>query len=195
MAEPLSLPPLWLMRHGETEWNRAGRLQGHDDSPLTEAGEAQARDSGRRLAGLLAPDTLLLASPSGRTQATARLVFGGAAFETDARLLEIGIGAWTGAHFEALRAADPALFAAPAYGWYDAAPGGERLEGLAARVAGFLAELPARAAGRPVAIVTHGITLRVMRAQVLGLAMADETHLHFPQGAIHHIEAGRARLV
>ncbi len=189
------LPPLWIMRHGETEWNRAGRLQGHDDSPLTETGEAQARESGRRLAGLLPAETLLLASPSGRAQATARLAFGGAGFQTDARLLEIDVGGWTGAHFDTLRSANPALFTAPGFGWYDSAPGGERMEGVATRIAGFLAELPARAAGRPVAIVTHGITLRVMRALVLGLNVTDETGLHFPQGAIHHIEAGRARLI
>lgn len=195
MADPAALPPLWVMRHGETEWNRAGRLQGHGDSPLTEAGEAQAREAGRRLAALLPATALRLASPSGRSRATARLAFGAMAFETDPRLMEIGVGDWTGAHLEALGASDPELFAAPGFGWYDRAPGGERMAGIAARVADFLADLPARAAGRPVAIVTHGVTLRVMRAQVLGVTVADETGLHFPQGAIHHIASGRARLV
>jgi len=110
-------------------------------------------------------------------------------------LRELGVAACTGAHRAALPAAHPRLFAAPAFAWYDSAPGGERMEGVAARVAAFLAELPSRAAGRPVAIVTHGVTLRVMRARVLGVTVADETGLHFPQGAIHHLESGRARLV
>ena len=189
------LPPLWVMRHGETEWNVAGRLQGHDDSPLTEKGKVQAREAGQRLAPLLPAEALRLVSPSGRAQATARLVFGAAPFETDARLLEIDIGDWTGAQLDRLSRAHPDLFAIPAFGWYDRAPGGEQIAGLAARVAGFLADLPARAAGRPVAIVTHGITLRVMRAQILGLTLADETALHFPQGAIHYIRSGRADLV
>ena len=189
------LPPLWIMRHGETEWNAAGRFQGHDDSPLTEKGEAQAREAGRRLAPLLPADALLLASPLGRAQATARLVFGTAPFETDPLLMEIDIGGWAGATASELSAAHPDLFATPAYDWYDRAPGGERIAGLATRIAGFLADLPARAAGRPVAIVTHGITLRVMRAQMLGLTLADETALHFPQGIIHYIQNGRAELI
>lgn len=195
MADIGALPALLVMRHGETEWNVAGRMQGHNDSPLTEKGETQAREAGLRLAGLLPENALRLSSPSGRTQATARLVFRGAAFDTDRRLLEIGVGEWTGANLGVLSAANPDLFATPAFGWYDSAPGGERLAGVAARVEAFLAELPARAEGRPVAIVTHGITLRVMRALILGLQIADETDLRFPQGAIHHIHNGRAQLI
>lgn len=190
------LPPLWLMRHGETEWNRAGRLQGHQDSPLTETGIDQARAAGQRLAAL-GPGAvaLRLASPLGRAMATARLVFGPLPFETDPQLVEIGTGDWTGAHLPTLSAQFPDIFAAPAYEWYDRAPGGETLAGIAARIAGFLAGLPARAGGRPVVIVTHGVTLRMLRAQALGLDVADETHTHFPQGAIHHVEGGRARLL
>ena len=194
MAE--ALPPIWAMRHGETEWNRAGRLQGHDDSPLTETGEAQAREAGARLAAVLAGEALRLVSPSGRAQATARLVFGPAPFETDAQLLEIGTGAWTGQSMTDLTARHPELFAAAtAYDWYDHAPGGETLAGVASRCEGFLAALPGRARGRPVVIVTHGITLRVLRAQALGLTVADEMGLRFPQGAIHHIHNGRADLI
>ena len=194
MAE--ALPPIWAMRHGETEWNQAGRLQGHDDSPLTETGRTQAREAGRRLASALTGEALRLASPSGRTQATARLVFGPAPFDTDPQLLEIGTGTWTGQRLDDLAARHPAIFAASiAYDWYDHAPQGETLAGVAARVAAFLAALPARAQGRPVAIVTHGITLRVLRAQVLGLTLADETALHFPQGTIHHLRDGRAELI
>lgn len=195
MVDAAALPPLWVMRHGETEWNRAGRLQGHGDSPLTETGEAQAREAGRRLAMLLPAGALRLASPSGRARATAALAFGPDPFDTDPRLLEIGVGDWTGAHLPALTAAHPDLFSAPAFAWYDSAPGGERMAGLAARVAAFLDELPSRAAGRPVAIVTHGVTLRVMRALVLGVTVGEESALHFPQGAIHHLQSGRARLV
>lgn len=194
MAE--ALPPIWMMRHGETEWNTAGRLQGHDDSPLTETGRAQAREAGARLAAALTGEALRLVSPSGRTQATARLVFGPAPFETDPRLLEIGTGGWTGWRMDDLTARHPDLFAAArSYDWYDHAPQGETLAGVTTRIAAFLSALPGRARGRPVVIVTHGITLRVLRAQVLGLTLADEAGLHFPQGAIHHIREGRAELI
>lgn len=199
MAEPIpDLPPLWLLRHGQTEWNREGRLQGWRDSPLTEQGKAQASKARHRLeAQGLGPesDTLRLASPLGRAVKTARLIFGDHGFETDRRLIEIGTGDWTGLRLKTLQAEHPELFAQGPRIWYDAAPDGEKFAGLARRIRDFYADLPAQAAGRAVVIITHGVTLRMLRAQALGHEVEQETHIDFPQDAIHHIENGIVRLV
>lgn len=196
MGGPAAIPPLFLLRHGQTEWNRAGRLQGHLDSPLTGTGRSQAL----RMRDLL-PDPagmLRLSSPLGRAVETARLVFGPLPFQTDARLAEIALGDWSGADHAALAAREGISGGisgdAPRH-WYCAAPGGEGLEGLAARVADFLADLPARAGARPVAIVTHGVTLSMLRAQVLGVDFETDFAAYHPQDAVHALAGGTACLI
>ena len=64
---------IYLFRHGETEWNVAGKMQGRLDSPLTERGREQALAHGRQLAQLAIPDCSRASSP-GRTRATAELI-------------------------------------------------------------------------------------------------------------------------
>ncbi len=94
---------LYLLRHGETEFNLEGRLQGQQDSPLTARGRAQARAHGALLKTLIAePEAWrVVASPLGRTMDTARLACAElglpeAAIETDPRLKEIAFGDWEG---------------------------------------------------------------------------------------------------
>ena len=94
----MNVPELYILRHGETEWNRAGRYQGWLDSPLTARGEEQARAMGDMLAARdVGPAThALRVSPSGRTQATARLAFPRADPALDENLREIDVGSWGG---------------------------------------------------------------------------------------------------
>ncbi|MBE6469048.1 MAG: histidine phosphatase family protein [Coriobacteriaceae bacterium] len=68
------MPTLYLMRHGQTEYNVAGLVQGHCDSPLTEEGVAQARAAGRWFASRGVVPTRLCSSPLGRTRATLEIV-------------------------------------------------------------------------------------------------------------------------
>ncbi|MFI0397117.1 histidine phosphatase family protein [Paracoccus jiaweipingae] len=180
---PAPVPELWLMRHGETHWNRLGRLQGALDSPLTRRGREQAAAQARLLAPVLArPGLRRLSSPQGRACQTARIVFGAAGFDTDARLSEIGMGDFTGAFLDDLRRADPALFGAGGLGWYDRVPGGEHLTPLATRLRGFLAGLTG-----PAVIVTHGVTLQVLRLLALGQDLSQLDALAQEQGAVYHI--------
>ena len=65
---------IYLVRHGETEWNRIGRMQGHLDAPLTMRGEAQARAVGETLCELGVDGFHMVASPLGRTRATAAII-------------------------------------------------------------------------------------------------------------------------
>lgn len=179
------VPDLWVMRHGETEWNVARRMQGRGDSALTARGRAQAARQAELVAGI---EAARLSSPQGRACESARIVFAGLPFATDPRLSEICIGDWSGRLADDLRDEAPAAFAGGRLGWYDHAPGGEGFAALRARVRAFIADLDG-----PTVAVTHGITLRMIRAELTGEDLHADTP--FGQGAVHLIRAGRATLL
>lgn len=181
-------PDLWLMRHGQTEWNAAGRMQGHLDSPLTALGRTQAARQAAIMAGVLArePGIALVASPLGRAVETAGIVFGPRPFTQDARFREISVGAFEGRTRPDLEAAYPALFGLGWLDWYDRAPGGEGLPALRARVTDGLSALSG-----PTAIVCHGITLRMIRLVVLGWPDDRLEEMEVRQGAVHLMRGGQ----
>jgi len=180
MAE---LPPIWFLRHGQTEWNLEGRLQGHKDSPLTALGRSQAARQARIL-----PDILervaegsggCFASPLGRAQETARIALAGRDFVTDARLSEIATGDWEGRLRAEVATGEGDLFL------YAGAPGGEGLDALKARVAAFLAELDG-----PSVVVSHGLLGKVLRGQACGLDAQAMDRLSNLQGCVYLLENG-----
>ena len=90
---------MFLVLHGQTEWNRDGLLQGHSDSPLTSEGRAQAMRSGAILRAHLKGVPRIIASPLGRTQATAHIIaqcIGRPAdtSETEPRRAELRLVSW-----------------------------------------------------------------------------------------------------
>src|SRR5215472_9333559 len=106
------LPVVYLVRHGETEWNLVRRYQGWGDSPLTERGLAQAEAVGRVLAEISAATTAqIISSPLGRARRTAEII--GSALGNRApilleeRLKEISIGAWDGLLRDEIEAIEP----------------------------------------------------------------------------------------
>ncbi len=180
-------PDLYLMRHGQTVWNAEGRMQGRLDSPLTPLGVAQARRQAwlvRDLTGMS-----YYASTAGRARQTAQIVFAGQGVTFDDRLHEIDIGSFSGQLWEELRPAHPAIFRDTGLGWYDRAPGGEHFSGLAIRVRSFLDDL----AG-PALIVTHGITLRMLRLVAMGLPLERLAEMPVTQGGLHLVSRGRHRM-
>ena len=98
---------LYLVRHGETEWNRQRRMQGRLDSRLTPEGRAHARMHGR----LLARETVghMIVSPLGRTRETAELILEGCEMPVtyDERLVERHCGEWEGLTIDEIAAAFP----------------------------------------------------------------------------------------
>src|SRR3954468_24100564 len=94
---PPGMPLLYLVRHGETAWNRERRWQGLHPLPLTPVGEAQARAAGRRIAGLLRPDALY-SSPLPRAWQTALLIGAACGLEPVAEpdVQEVDVGSWQG---------------------------------------------------------------------------------------------------
>lgn len=186
----MTLPTLWIVRHGETEWNAAGRLQGSRDSPLTALGRAQARD----MTALLAADGIARhhpdarVSPQGRAVETARLMLTplGLAASPDPRLAEYRLGPHEGLTRDEIDAAHPDIADLPPWDWYDALPGAEGLAQLAARLAPVLQEID-----RPTVIVAHGVVSRVLRCLALDLPLAQGAHLPGGQGVIYRLQDGQ----
>lgn len=180
---------LYILRHGETEWNRAGRMQGWLDSPLTEKGRAQAARQGELLAAAgVSRHHRFWSSPQGRAWDTARLALSrfGAPILRDDRLREIGIGDWSGLTLaEIARLSGASMDGLDDFFWMDAAPKGEGFAAVRARARSFLNDLDG-----PAVIVTHGILSRFLRAAVLDLDLEGTAGLPGGQGVVYRLVDG-----
>ncbi|UFN44132.1 histidine phosphatase family protein [Nocardioides okcheonensis] len=158
----VSGPELWVVRHGETEWSRDGRHTSVTDLPLTEKGEAAARELAPRLADVAFD--LVLTSPRQRARRTAELA-GFAGAEVDDDLAEWAYGDYEGITTEQIRETDPTWSV-----WTHPTPGGE----TAAEVARRLDRVVARAREHERTIVfAHGHSLRVLTARWLQQTAAE----------------------
>lgn len=182
---------IFLIRHGQTEFNREGRLQGRSDSPLTEVGRRQAAAFGAVLSREVG-QAAVWTSPLARAAETARIVAGtlpGAEIRTDARLAEASFGQWEGMTRPEIDAGWPGLRKQhPPRQWKLHAPGGERLEPLMARLGAVLAD----AAAEPgdVILVSHGIAGRLIRGLHAGLPLTDTMYLGASQDLLHRLRPG-----
>src|SRR4051794_39267027 len=155
-----TLPNLYLVRHGETEWAVQGRHTGRTDVPLTPRGEDAARRLGARLAGV--SFQRVWTSPAIRARRTCELAGFGDVAEPDPDLWEWDYGQFEGLKSAAIRAQQP--------GWVvfrDGAPGGESPAGVAARVDRMIGRV--RAVDGDTLIFTHGHISRVIAARWIGL--------------------------
>lgn len=160
---------LVLLRHGETDWNALDIFQGQADQPLNALGEAQARAAAPGVAGLR--PGALYASDLGRARQTAAeiAVLTGLEVLTDERLREIDCGTWSGKSGAEISALVPeyAGWAASGRDFRRSATGETEAE-VADRVAPALDELLTRHAGETIAVVGHGLAIRVGVARLLG---------------------------
>ena len=149
-----AVPTIYYIRHGETEWNAQGRLQGTQDIPLNDLGRRQAASAGNILADLFARDgrsetsLAFVASPLGRARSTMELVRGSLKLPPDRlrdrrpaardRLRPLGrLDAWP-----QMQAEDPELFAKrQTEKWTVAPPGGESYVEVQARVTDWYRQL------------------------------------------------------
>lgn len=183
---------IYLVRHGETEFNRERRIQGHVDSPLTELGVRQARAVGRLLADLIRDPEgwRIVSSPLGRARSTAEIVsrtLGGLPVELDDRLKEMSWGAHDGRLRAELEAEHPETFGRT--GWAFDAATGESYEDVAARVGDWLAGLPPEPE-RKVIAVSHGISGRVLRGLYAELPRDLAGQQDVPQDAVFLLQHG-----
>ena len=181
-------PDIYVLRHGETEWNAQHRMQGALNSPLTPCGVAQAQAQGRIMAAQDLSGFDVLVSPQGRAFQTAGIALAPhvARLSTDADLCEITVGDWSGKLRRDLPSF-PDMEETPdgALALYDHAPGGEGFTGLKERCARFLARLE-----RPSVLVTHGITSRMIRALHLGRDIDAVGDLPGGQGIVFQLSQG-----
>ena len=165
--------PKWLLvRHGQTDWNARGLLQGHTDVPLNETGRGQARQFGERLASVdldAAYSSDLL-----RCSQTLSLVLGSRDVSTShsQRLREQAYGRWEGMSFSSIQAADPELYAVMVKDYTSfTPPGGEDFRAVEARSAAFVAEVRERHPLDTLLIVGHGASLRTLITCMTGLPL------------------------
>lgn len=184
-----------LLRHGQTEFNRENRFQGHVDSPLTELGVRQAKAMGGLVHDLIGEETgwRIIASPLGRARRTAEIVAAAVGLtdieiEIDRRLIEITVGEWDGRLRAEIEAeAGPAFIRS---GWDFSAPNGEPFEDVVARTATWLASLTPEPARRVIA-VSHGVTTRVLRGVYAGLDREATLNQPVPQDAVYRLQNGQ----
>jgi broad specificity phosphatase PhoE len=160
---------LFLARHGETDWNREGRVQGHTDIPLNEEGRRQAARLAARLKGL--EIHAIVASDLVRAAETARIVGDavGLAPVFSPAWREIGLGALEGRDGRAAHRDFGELVSAAARQDAPLGDGAETFAAFEARIVAGYERIGRDHAGRNVLVVSHGGTLKALIAHLLGL--------------------------
>lgn len=185
----MTYPELYILRHGETEWNAENRMQGELNSPLTPKGEMDAARQGEILQSRNLEGFAFLCSPQGRAIQTAGIALAriAATVRTDDRLAEIKVGDWSGRLRDELpmpEGDDPYM------AQYEMAPNGEGSAKLELRCRDFLADIKG-----PSVLVTHGITSRVIRSIVAGPDAISVASVHGGQGCVYHLKDGVQNLL
>src|SRR5262249_44843440 len=191
-------PTIYFLRHGETEWNALGRLQGTQDIPLNARGRGQAVQAAGILAELFARDghdkTALpyVSSPLGRARLTMELVRAKLGlpprdYSLDDRLREIGYGIWEGLTLAESEAAHPDVYARRlADKWTVAPSGGETYAAVQRRMLDWYEQVQT-----DTVTVAHGGTARALMV-ALGLETpASAADLFIEQGAVYVFRDGR----
>lgn len=161
------LPCVYLIRHGETEWSRAGRHTGSTDLPLTKQGEAMARRLRPLLANLAFAQ--VLSSPMQRARVTCDLAGLGAQAE-----ISVDLSEWDYGNYEGRSSAEICL---ETPGWNvfrDGCPGGETPDQVSARADRLIAGL--RASNANIAVFSHGQFGCALAVRWIGVAIVEGQH-------------------
>lgn len=163
---------LLIVRHGETEWNAEGRIQGHTDIGLCDKGRQQARAVGHRLADT--PIDVAYSSDLQRASETVRIILGerDIPLHSTPQLREYHKGVFEGLTSAEMNTRYPQLYAASLVRDLDFAPtGGESMRQASARMAAFVADVKERHPDGTVLIVGHGGSLRAIFVTLLALPL------------------------
>ena len=190
----LTLPRILFVRHGETDWNVEGRLQGQTDIPLNALGRYQSEDVARRLTKLLGDpaNSRWIVSPLGRTRETAEIArrtlgLEPTAYETEDRLKEITFGIWEGHTWAELRGKFPTAEAERDKNKWDyVPPQGESYEMLVERLRPWLETVK-----QEVVIVSHGGVARALMAMIAEVPPHEAPRHDIHQGRVLVFENNR----
>lgn len=185
----MKITTLHVIRHGQTTWNAAGRIQGQSDSPLSELGRQQAEKVAEALAAR--PLAAIYSSDLTRARDTAAPLAARLGLEPvlEPRLRERSYGILETLTWPEVRAAHPELYAGLAAG--DGAlrlPEGESREDLFDRIGPAFEAIANAHPGEEIAVVTHGGVKAAFFARVVGLAASAKPPLRTLNGAISTFE-------
>ncbi|MXP67150.1 2,3-diphosphoglycerate-dependent phosphoglycerate mutase GpmB [Pantoea sp. Aalb] len=180
---------VYLVRHGETIWNVARRIQGQCDSPLTEKGKQQAQQVSKRLNAL--GITHIISSDLERTRRTAEIIASscGCTVKFDIRLRELNMGCLEQRSIDGLTQEEEKWRQTLVDGTRDGRiPGGESMAEVAVRMHDALnACLDLPIGSRPL-IVSHGMALGVLVSTILGLPAHSKRRLRLHNCSISCVE-------
>lgn len=187
---------IYFLRHGETDWNAEGRIQGQFDTPLNDKGRGQAARNGQALKALPLDSGRFdfVASPLMRARETMEIVrrelgIDPRAYRTDDILKEIHFGDFQKRTWKEINVTDAALIEkrdADPYHWVAPGPGGESYAMLEARTRRWLEGVT-----RDTVCVAHGGIMRVLHRAVGGIPEREAMALHAPQDKVLVIEGGK----
>ncbi|MEW6502694.1 MAG: histidine phosphatase family protein [Chloroflexota bacterium] len=172
----MSRTELWLVRHGQTDWNVEGRYQGQADMPLNDIGIKQACDLAERLKGV--HFSAIYSSDLKRAFTTAKILAGEKEVRVDQRLREIHQGEWEGQLFSVIRQRYANFFEIRRENPLESRPpGGESLKEVSERVSSCVNEIASRHPGERVLIVSHGLAIATLVATSRGLPLWEAFEL------------------
>lgn len=173
---------LYLVRHGRTQANASGLLQGRLDPPLDELGHRQAAAVAKRIG----PVDEVIASSLQRAQDTAG--YFGDEIVTDDRWIEVAYGEYEGVPVGEV---PPEVWQSWRTNREFATPGGESFGALDARVRGACADLADRLEGRNIVVVSHVSPIKSAVSWALNATMDIMFHCHLSQASLCRIDIGK----
>lgn len=177
---------IYLLRHGETEFNTQGRYQGELDSPLTEVGVQQVQQNAQMLKSLIGNpnEWKIVSSPLGRAMQSTEIICETIGYdvkkvEKDERLTEVAVGQWAGLTTKEIESSWPNLFQnTDVYNWYFNAPNGEAYDSVVCRLSAWLKDMQHVP---NVIAISHGLTGRILRGIYADLKKEDALKLEVSQ--------------
>ncbi|WP_246333441.1 histidine phosphatase family protein [Aureimonas mangrovi] len=200
-ADPAALPRLFLCRHGQTDWNAEGRIQGQRDIPLNDHGRSQAARNGaflRETLGEALDGWDFVASPMNRTQETMRILRREAGlpedgFRTDERLMELNFGDWQGMTLAEIEARWPGIVAERDADKWNFRPSGDAAESYRMLVERCIPVF--QGLKGPAIVVAHGGITRAFLNTYGSVDPADAAHARVFQNRVLRWEDGIAEWV
>ncbi|TOD65026.1 histidine phosphatase family protein [Vibrio parahaemolyticus] len=183
---------IFVLRHGETEFNADKKLQGHCNSSLTSKGSDQARRVGTTLKQYVENRPFhVYSSTLGRALQTSQIVceelnYSYENLNKEPRLKEFSLGEWEQRTIPSLEQEIPNLLAQN--DWYLQAPNCETYESVRERLSSWLSDV---AHDEDIVVVSHGLTGIVLRGLLLGMDYTQVWQQDLPQDAFFIIEDGR----
>ncbi len=181
------MPRMYLIRHGETDWNLSGQVMGEQPVPLNRTGETQAR----LLAGSLTADAFrtLVSSPVARAKQTAEILASvlRVPVTTDRGLTEINVGEWEGRYWKDLvdATARQSFYTSPHHA---RPPGGETLREVQIRAVAAVERARAGGGSGPLVFVSHADVLRAILAHYLNWDLQQVRQIQIAHASLTALE-------